>query len=241
MNYVFLVLTIFLALNVQADERLKNESELGVAIVSGNSNTENYTLKQLSTYKLDDVNSLTAKGRYLQGKTSGIETARSWDASLRFERALSELWSLFVQQQAESDVFSGFIQRDSSDLGAKYFLTKTELTQWFAELGYRYVTTQYLVLPPNVDKAYSAARLYTEVSHAFTTSTSAKLWLEYVPSFKDKDAYFANGEASVTSVLSSVFSFKTSYLAKYQNPNIANLGIRAYTDTTFLTSLIAKF
>lgn len=220
---------------------LKNESELGISTVTGNANSESYTLKQLSTYKFDEISSMKAQGRYVQGRSNGVENVRAWEALIRYERALSEWWSVFLQQSAESDVYSGFVQRDNTDVGGKYFLTKNDATVWFAELGYRYSNTQYVVLLPGAEAVNPAARVYTEVTHNFSKGTAGKLWVEYIPSFKNADAYLVNGEPSVTATLSDTFSLKSSYLVKYQNPNTANRGLVAYTDATFLTSLLAKF
>jgi putative salt-induced outer membrane protein len=223
-----------------AEPGLKNESELSTALVSGNSNTETYGIKQLSTFEWEQ-NAIKANGRYIQGRNNGVESARAWDASLRYERALSDVWSTFVAQTIESDIYAGFVQRNSTDIGAKYFFTKNDSTVFFAEAGYRYIHTDYVTRRPEVENYTHAGRLYSEITHKFNESVSGKYWAEYVPQFKDKDAYFINTEPSVTAILSQIFSLKSSYLVKYQNPNKANVGLRSYTDTTFLTSLVAKF
>lgn len=66
------------------------------------------------------MNALTATGSYLRTTSAGTETAKAWDASLRYERIFSELWSAFIQQGAEADVYAGYVERDNTDLGAKY-------------------------------------------------------------------------------------------------------------------------
>jgi hypothetical protein len=106
--------------NAQQSGVLTNETEASIVQVDGNTQSESYSAKQKTAYAFD-LNSLVLAGRYLQTKSAAIETARSWDVSLRFERSLSERWSVFVQQSAESDPYSGYTQRDNTDLGGKYF------------------------------------------------------------------------------------------------------------------------
>lgn len=241
MKHLLLTLMLTLSsLTAFAQDGLKNESEFSSALVSGNSNTETYGIKQLSTYAWE-LNTVKGTGRYVQGRTSGVESVKAWDAGVRYERGLSDYWSAFVAHTIESDIYAGYVQRNSTDIGGKYFFTKNDTTNFFAEAGYRYQHNEYTVQRAGVRNYQNGARLYSEISHAFNASVSGKLWAEYIPNFTDSDAYFINGEPSVTAILSSVFSLKTSYLIKYQNPNIANRGIRAYTDTTFMTSLVAKF
>ncbi|HEX4922963.1 MAG TPA: DUF481 domain-containing protein [Bdellovibrionales bacterium] len=241
MQFILAAIMVFASLSAVAEERFKNESELGVSVVSGNANTESYSLKQLSSYDLDGLNKLHAQGRYNQGRTSGVETARAWGAALKYERALSDLWSAFLSQTAESDVYANYVQRNSTDLGAKYYFTKNDKLEHFAEAGYRYQYTQYVVQAADVEPADNAVRLYTEASYKLSPSASAKLWVEYIPSMKDREVYLLNAEPSVSAILSETFSLKTSYLVKYQNPSKSTRTLASYTDTTFLTSIVAKF
>lgn len=240
MTKLILILCLFFTFMAHADDGLKNESELSTSIVSGNSNSETYGFKQLSVY-VTGKNTLKGSGRYVSGRTNGVESARAWDAALRYELGLSDQWSAFVGHTVESDVYAGYVQRNSTDIGAKYFLLKDEKTNWFAEAGYRYSQTNYVSLRPGTEEYAHSGRLYTEANHTLNESVSGKLWVEYLPNFTNPDGYLINAEPSVTAIMSSMFSLKTSYLMKYQNPNKANVGAKSYLDTTFMTSLVAKF
>ena len=107
LHVIFLALTISLSTHVFAAEKAPwtHESELALVKVGGNTESESYNGKQKTTYTFD-LNAVTAAGRYLESKAGSTQTAKSWDASLRYERILSDLWSAFVQQTAESDYFS---------------------------------------------------------------------------------------------------------------------------------------
>ncbi|MBX2996430.1 MAG: DUF481 domain-containing protein [Bdellovibrionaceae bacterium] len=212
-----------------------HESEVALVTSTGNSENESASAKQKTAYSFDN-NIVTNSARYLQSKTSGTETSRNWDVSLRYERTLSELWGTFIAHLIESDPYSGFIQRNSTDLGAKYTIVKNDVRTWLAEAGGRYAET-YTVTGEH-DYA-NLGRVYSEYSQALNETVSFKIWAEYLPNFNESEAYLANGEASMTSILSKVFSLKLSYLAKYQNlPAVA--GAKT-TDTVFTTSLVAKF
>lgn len=216
------------------EKRWSHESELAIVSVDGNTESESYSGKQTTTYKWD-ANSLQAKGRYLQTKTAGIETAKSWEASLRYERALSDLWSIYAGQGAESDKYSGYIQRNNTDLGGKYIIRKNEKTEWFAELGYRHTTIRTTAL---TTESTDYVRIYTEYSQQLTEAVKFKFWVEHLPNLEKSEEYLTNAEPSLTVMLSEIFSLKSAYLVKYQNTVPAGA---ERADTTFTTSLVAKF
>lgn len=226
-----------------AVEGWSNEAEAAVVTTAGNTETESYSAKQKTTYT-QEVNSYILSGRYLQTKTSGIETAKSWDASLRYEREISPLWSTFVAYGAEADPYAGFIQRNNADLGAKYFFIKSEKKNFFSELGYRLTSTYQAgdpaATPPVIAGPISEnfGRLYLEYAQAWNEALSFKMWVEYLPNFTHSAASLLNAEPSVNVMLTSVFSLKMAYLAKYRNE--VPTGAKN-SDTTFTTSIVAKF
>ncbi len=235
----FLIMGAFLiSLSGRAEDRSAwaHESEVGLVKVSGNTDTESYNGKQKTIYTFDH-NALTLAGRYLEAKTAGTQTAKSWDTSLRYERILSDQWSVFAQQGAESDSYAGYTQRDNSDVGAKYTIKKSDTENLFAEAGYRYTKT----LPSlGTDLKYeSYGRLYSEYDLKVNSNVSAKFWVEYLPNFTTSDAYLVNYEPSVAVVLNSLFSLKVSYLVKYHNKTL--LPNEKKEDSTFTTALVAKF
>ncbi len=67
----FFFSAVFCTFNTQAQE-VKNwsdESEVGIVKVTGNTDLENYKLKQKTIYKWDQQ-ALTATGKYLETKSS---------------------------------------------------------------------------------------------------------------------------------------------------------------------------
>ncbi len=224
------------ALDITPTPPWKNESELGVIKTSGNTDSETYTVKQRTTHAFDS-NLLTLGGRYLEAKTSDVQTAKSWEAALRYERVLSDLWSIFIQQGAESDPYAGYTQRDNTDVGGKYKIINSETENFFSELGYRYTKT---LSSQTADVRYeSFGRLYLEYDRKFNTSVSGKFWVEYLPNFTRSEAYLVNYEPSVTVMMTSIVSLKVAYLVKFHNLTVTPAERKE--DSTFSTSLVAKF
>lgn len=217
-----------------AEATLKNESEFALVLTGGNSRTESNSLKHMTEYAWPS-DLLRITGGYLRSEANDIENARKWSVGLRYERTLSESWSIFLGQSVEADPFAGYLQRYSSDLGAKYtFIKEKELT-WFGELGYRF-QRENRVAPPSLNN--HMARVYTEATKAWNESVSSKLWVEYLPNFSNSSDWQLNTELSVQAMMSSVFSLKTGVLVKYDGLPVP--GARN-TDTVLTSALVAKY
>lgn len=230
-----MVLGVFLGNVAVADEQaLKNESEAGVVIVSGNSESESYSAKHTSTYTWVE-NLLRFNARYLRTTSFSVESAKQWALGLRYERKLSEKFSVFIGQNVESNFYSGVLQKYNTDLGGKYFFFNREKDLiWLGEGGYRYTVENKT---RTISQNFHYARVFTEFVKYFSDGVYGKLWIEYLPNFTVSDDWQMNGEASVSAMISQVFSLKTSYLLNYDNlPNTGKT-----TDTTFTTALVATF
>jgi putative salt-induced outer membrane protein len=212
-----------------------NESELGVIIAKGNSDSQSYNAKELLKEKWDE-NSLQFTGRFLKTKTSGIENARYWSTGLRYDRELSHRLGVFLGELLESDKYAGYNQKYNTDLGAKYAIMKEAKFLWDAELGYRYTVENDFI---GDQKKLHYMRAYTEATKEWTEGVSTKLWFEYLPNFTIGSDYQMNSEISVTAALTNIFSVKSGYLLRYDN--LPNPGAHAKTDTLFTTALVAKF
>lgn len=226
----------FIILSSPALAQFKTESEAGVVITGGNAKTQSYNVQNKSEYSAA-MNVYKITGSYLAAKQRDVESAEKWNLGLRYERELSSKVNGFVSQSVDGDKFAGILQRYNSDLGAKYYLQKSENGMiWFVEVGYRF-TRQHST--NDVTDDYQKGRLYTEIERQWALTTSTKFWVEYLPNFTFSEGWLLNAEASVSSALSSIFSVKTAYLVNYNNsPSVSTAG---RTDTTFTTSLVARF
>lgn len=230
-----------LAQETANEKRWSTEAEASVVQVGGNITSESYSAKQKTSYKLES-NVLAITGRYLQTRAGGVETAKQWEAAARYERELGNNWAAFIQHGAESDTFAGYIQRDYTDIGGKYYFIKTEMNTFFTEAGFRAMKT-LRSLPagattPKVANENSG-RLYLEYATQMNEAVSAKLWAEYLPNFEVTNAYLLNYEPSVSVMMSQIFSIKLAYLVKY-NYGTVPAG-KKNEDSIFTTALVAKF
>lgn len=220
-----------------------NESELSINISAGNSAAENYLLKQ-KTVANRKHDTLTAQGNLqltqTKDATTGkyVESADNWKAGLRYDRALSKKFGLFVDHTISHDRFAGFTRRNVWDLGGTYKIIEGS-TNWSVEAGYRNTFDE------NTDGttlAYNSARVYTEVDRTFSKSLSGKFWIEYIPNLSNQASepdYQGNTEISITSKMASIFSLKMAYLWKYDSvPNTAGNGS---LDTLYTLSLLANW
>lgn len=212
-----------------------NESELGILIAKGNSDSESFNAKTQAGMTWADVNTLKLSGRYLQTKTRDIENARFWSAGLRYDRAINARLGFYLGELVESDKYAGYNQKYNSDIGAKYSLIKDPKFIWDAEAGYRYTLEKLLI---GEEKKLHYLRGYTEATKLWSESVSTKLWFEYLPNLTVASDYQMNSELSITAALNNMFAIKTGYLLRYDN--LPNPGA-AKTDTLLTTALVAKF
>jgi putative salt-induced outer membrane protein len=233
MLYLFLS-ALFLSVNVWAD--YKNESEFALVKTGGNSEVQTTNTKTTNTYTWG-LNQLKSGGHYIYGETSNGVSARNWDFNNKYERELSQKFSYAFGEIIEGNSFIGLKARYNSDIGAKYYYIRSDAKNFFSELGYRYaIEDRY---SPERNTFDNKGRFYNEINQKLSETVQYKLWLEYVPNFTQPKDYLVNGEASLTSILSSIFSLKVSYLGTYDN-RPAQKGFKNY-DFTSTTSIVAKF
>ena len=216
------------------DFTLKNESEAGIVITSGNSKSQSFNLKQASSGEWEQ-NTVKLTAGYLKTTSGNVASALQWNLGLRYERAFSDVVSGFVAQSVESDLFAGKLQRYNTDVGAKYAISKSEEFTWFAELGYRYAQ-ENLTTGANTTQNY--ARAYTEATRHFNKTVALKYWIEFLPNFTVSQDWQLNTELSLSAALSTVFSVKSAYLLKVDQ--LPPTG-KEKADSTFTTALVAKF
>lgn len=218
-----------------ANAQLSNESEVGLVVTSGNTDQSTYNIRQASTYQ-SDANVFKLGARYLKTISNDATTAFYWNLGLRYEREFSPNFSLFAAEVVESDRFAKLAQRYNTDAGAKYFFMKDDSVKWFAEAGYRYQLENRF---DGSQVKNNQIRAYTEYDRILGPSISAKLWLEFLPNLTNTDDYQLNTEASLTALLTNVFSIKFAYLLRFDN--VPAPGVGKKTDTVTTTSLVAKF
>ena len=249
----FLILVIFSTATVQAAQEFKGESEASAIVVSGNLNSQTVGAKTKNNWNLTENDSATVFGSYIDGKSEVVDStgkvidalSKSWTAGVRYERVITkDQFSAFIQHMAEADPYNGiFVQRNSTDIGLKYSIIKSEALNWIAELGYRYSNIFKGIHNVNnvaTEDTYSTnyVRAYTEATEKFNSSVSGKLSFEYLQDTKESNQSLWNAEASLSVVMTSMFSLKTAYLNKHNEGTPAP----GKKDTsTWTTALVANY
>ncbi len=233
MKTIIALLTLLFTFSTFA--QVKNESEAGLAAANGNTKSQTYNVKQFNSYTFEK-NILSFRGRYMNAKANGVETARIFSGGLRYERELTENLGAFVGETYEVDKFAGIKARYISDFGGKYSYLKTEKTKLFSELGYRYMKEERF---DGSQTNASYARFYNEWEHKWNENFSTRYWLEYLPNFSRPKDYQANTEISLSAMLSEIFSLKSGFLVRYDH--LPAPGVLYKTDSLFTTALVAKF
>jgi putative salt-induced outer membrane protein len=228
------LLTYGLSLRAEV-QGLADESELGVVVLNGTSQSQSLNIKQNTSYAWDG-NVGRFNYTYMHLTTDGNEAANNWVVGLRYERELTRKLSPFLGESIESDIFAGFNTRTNTDVGLRYKAIDEDKTKWSLEGGYRYAYEDR-VAPPNTQ--YQLGRLHTDLINTWSPTVSTTLMLEYLPNFTQSDAYRVNGEAALLSALDKTFSVKIAYSAKYDN--LPPRDISARYQTVFTTSAVAKF
>lgn len=232
----FLTLLLALATLPASASDWSNESEAGVVLVNGNSQSSTYSAKSKTEYT-PGKETFSLSGNFLRAKARDVENAESWLVQLRYEHAYTDHLSGFLAQSVEGDKFAGILQRYNSDIGAKYFFYAVEgVGTWFGEAGYRFTREHDT---QNTWESLHKARIYTEAEKFWSETVSTKLWIEYIPTLTRFRNWLLNTELSVESDLSTVLSLKTAVLLRYNNTPPRATTQEA--DTTFTTALVAKF
>lgn len=215
---------------------LKNDSEVGLILTGGNSNSQTYSFGQKTAIEFYR-NTIMAKARYLKTDSKGTEQARQWGIGLRYERELLPRFSLFAGQSLDSDIFAGFLQRHMTDAGTKFVLLKDQQTNLFLEAGYRFTIENQRFPVTQLNQHFF--RGYAEGQRAWNPTLTTKLWLEILPNFTNSNDWQFNGEASVIATLSGWFAIKTAYLGRFRNQPAP--GVSNQLDSAFTASVIAHF
>ena len=226
---------LLMSLSINSFASISNETELGIAVVQGNTRSQTYNAKQINNFQLDQ-NILSFNGRYLNAYAGNNESARYLLLSLKYIRDLTATFSVFLAQGLEKDVFAGYRSRVFTDGGVRYLFYKEDINTAYVEAGYRYSTEKRL---NDSQTSTNSLRIFGDIDKKWNENIYTQLWAEYLPSFDVSNDYLFNTEVSISATITSIFSLKTAYLLRYDN--LPNPGILHKTDTLLTTAIVSKF
>lgn len=235
-----LIILFIAVFSINAFAQLTNESSLGLVIVSGNVDSSTTNAKQETTYKWDDSNKVSGKGKYTEVEEDGEVTANSWSAMLRYDRSLSERSSLFAAHTWEANRFAGYIQRNTAEAGYSYMLIQRDYENWSADLSYSYRVEDFQGSDDEEESPGVSVGSKYEYTKAKVLTYAIDLKYRHdLQSDEDFQNHTLEVEPSISSVLTDIFSLKVGYLVKYQSRLLGDS--TEHTDTTLSTNLVAKF
>lgn len=231
-----LIVVILLTLTFNSYAEFTHESELSTISAGGNTSVETY-LGRTTNQFVSDQNTVRFGGHYTYGEAQENVSARDWDVNGKYEKMLSPRTAYIIGELIEGYKFQGIKVRYNSDVGFKYYYIKSDNKNFFSEIGYRYVVEDRY--DPGVNQFEHKGRLYNELNHKPSETFQYKLALEYLPNFTNSSDYIVNGEASITSIMTSIFSLKLAYRGSYDDQPAVRGNVNY--DYTYSTSLLAKF
>ncbi|MDD2557999.1 MAG: DUF481 domain-containing protein [Desulfuromonas sp.] len=215
--------------------RFNTEAELSYVNTSGNSEVTTLSAKSKVTYKFTDKISGRWKFQALNGKSDGQRDAEAYSTELRGDYAPTERFYNYVAANWLTDRFAKIDYRYTYGAGSGYKFLTGPAHFLLAEAGLTY-TVEKLIDDSNDE--YLGGRLYTEYVYQITKDTKFSQSLEALLDFERMRNYMLNSETALITAINSIFSFKTSYIVKYDNEPARNSD---NTDTILAAALVANF
>lgn len=229
------------------DNAFSSESEAGVIVNQGNTESQSVTLKSLNKYTLLEHYNLSLRGEYFQtkGEVGGVSELTSENSLVeaKAERLFNEKLGAFAIGSWAKDNFRGFEQRIEGGLGLSYHFIKSDELKFFTEQGYSFrQETAYIAGPASGPVSdISFWRSYFELSHKFTDTLSAKVWLESKMNLEDTEDIEVRIEPSLDVILSGNFSLGLAYRLSFDNVPPDATPARERLDHLYTTTLKVKF
>lgn len=236
------------------EEGAKEESDLelsaGGLLTSGNSRSTAVTgAGTLRLRRADNqygANFAANYARAASGAGEPMETSVSnIQGRVRYDRYLSDAWSLFAAETARRDRFQGLVLRLNFDPGVAYYFFDYEKHRLQGELGY---DLQYDVRRDDTIAASAAEGINvdkTEVDHSGRAFAgyenklypAVSFWtgLEYIQSITESERWRLNWDVSLTSSIAESFSLAATFSLRYDNSPLPGI---EKTDTTTALSLV---
>lgn len=240
MNFIITTaLTLFVVTQAlaqtEAASAWKNESEVSVIQISGNSESESYSAKQKTSYTWEK-NIFTASGKYIQTEAGGTESARNWEALAAYERTITDLFAATVSHGAKSDKFEGYVQRDNTDLGVKYYFVKNDVRTYF--FGASYGTAKNIKDTTGQEKYTTNGKANFELNEQLNESVKLGFKANYSANLEDQDFYFVEYEPSVSVSMTKILSLKVTHNTRYANTPATG---KKNEDRALTTAIVANF
>lgn len=208
----------------------RNETEFNISLTGGNSRVNTYSFRQKNK-NCWKTHTLEVEARYYQLATNkkDVNQAKNWLVGVRFEEDIYDKIYGYIGQLIESNIFSGYLQRYSTDLGGQYSFYNQDDYTWYVQTGYRYTIENQT---SGTSHAIHFLRFFTELEKDLNELWTGKINAEFLPNISQANDFRANFEFNLMAKISQIFSFKIGYQIKYMNQPLPGAIYRSETITT---------
>jgi putative salt-induced outer membrane protein len=239
----------FQAAEFAAAEESKDATDLalsaGALLASGNSKTAAGTAAGRFRLRRDD-NQVKASAaiNYAQASTDPDEpmeqTVDNSQTNLRYDRFLSESFTLFASASTRRDRFQKIDLRLNLDPGFGYYLISDAKRQLWAELGYDYqyeLRSNQAVRDEGVERKHTShnGRAFLGYDDKVNDRVAFTTGFEYIQALTEGGAYRLAWDVALTSNLSQRFSTAVTFSLQYNNQPLPEV---EKTDATTAISLV---
>ncbi len=164
------------------------------------------------------------------GSQKLIESTENGQIKLRYDRYLSDRFSLFLQDTLFHDKFEGVDFRNNVDPGVKYLIVRETATSFWAELGYdfqfqsnnvSYIQAQGAMMTPPVavtvgkTETLNSVRAYLGVRQAFSKEVTLSSGLELLQGFTNNEDTLVNFDVLFAAKIAGGFALGVGDTLRY--------------------------
>ena len=252
-SFLLLVTAGLLTTLLAADETtIKTHAELSYANTGGNTESQDLAgnLKLSIPFYSQEVrfvgNALYSNNDNFDVNGSYVDTTTTknrWDAELNYDYNFNESVAFNYLAGAKGDKFSTFVYQAYTGPGAIWTTFKNDShdLKFQGNVLWAWDENRQPYEADSNDTLHSYAAYQASMDYIFqiTESTKFTQYLMYRSEFEDTTNYFGKSKTALEVKMSDIFSLGVSYTVDYTNNKADD--VRSYTDSVFLTSLIADF
>lgn len=237
-----LILALISAFSITAQETVPpadpwtSSIGAGLALTSGNSDTQNLNLSLNTLWDPKTDRTFKAEALYLRGETNEEKTVDKLSAGARYDRSLSERMFLFTEVTAQRDPFKNIDYFIAPLAGAGWFAIKDERHVLRFDGAAGFITEKNSVLGTDTGGAIKAGQSYDRKFSTTSAFTQQLTGIWKVDDFDDASYHFASG---ITSTLTPRSELKLSYVYDYRN-RVSSPEIEK-GDSALFAALLFKF
>ena len=176
----------------------------------------------------DSTGEATIDGYYRYGKTEGIVSRDEGELGIGYDPALTDRWSLWLDERVSYDKVLGIDFENNLGFGAKYYVYKKEETKFSLSAGVLYQFTSW-----NCDDPATCEQIGTGRYSYRAKFSNEKIYMAYYyePNVSDGSDYISTfiSEVEVATVSESmalIWSYENEYWSLYGQAETSGIKLR---------------